>query len=375
MSDYNVSYAQNREDAILKGFFKDLEKGFYVDIGANHPTIDSVTKIFYSQGWRGINIEPNQTLYKLLENDRPEDINLQLGVSDKAGKLTLREYPVGHGLSTFSKNMQKEYIKHPSKVTEEYSDYDVEVLPLKDILKKHETKTINFIKIDVEGYEYEVISGNDWEKYRPQVICIEANHIIKDWRPLIKKAGYTLTFFDGLNNYYVANECPAIKEGFSYVDSLLLDKPIVPAQFHDKIHSLDASRKQTELRLIHQELVTQNLTTELHNLYAKQQENKRIRVLIKQLGLAMDHAILLQIEKLNKPKLKKQEPLVLVASEGPAALLTQLKDYDIGSYYNAKTARPMAYKLVSGVHGVVYKALKSGLLGLAKLPRKIKHGK
>jgi FkbM family methyltransferase len=379
MTDYIVSYAQNREDIILNGFFKDIEKGFYVDVGANHPTVDSVTKMFYEHGWRGINVEPNQRLYKLLKQDRPEDINLNVGVSSRAGKLTLREYPVGHGLSTFSKDMQKEYLEHPSTVTKDYKDYEVDVVTLRDIFKKYDVKTINFVKIDVEGYEYEVIVGNDWDKYRPQVVCIEANHIIKDWRPLLKQANYLFTFFDGLNEYYVAKEHPHIREQFSYVDSILLDKPIVQVYFHDKIQGLHNAQKQTERKLIHQELMNQSMTSELHALAAQQMQyqlqHKRIRVLIKQLGQATNAAILLQIEKLNKPKIKKQERLVLAPSQSPTALLTELKDYDLRSYYEARSAEPISYKLISGVYNILYRVVKTALFGFAKLLRKAKNGK
>src|ERR1700742_2763080 len=106
MEDRTVTYAQNREDILLDAFFRDIEQGFYVDVGASHPVVSSVTKLFYEKGWRGINIEPSHKYYKLLEEDRPEDINLNVGISDKKGTLTLREYQ-GYGLSTFSPMMKK----------------------------------------------------------------------------------------------------------------------------------------------------------------------------------------------------------------------------------------------------------------------------
>src|SRR5690349_21423386 len=98
MSNYRISYAQNREDIILSGFFKNLKKGFYVDVGANHPDTLSITKIFYDQGWSGVNLEPNRELYNLIAQARPRDINLNIGAADTKGELTLREYPDGDGL-------------------------------------------------------------------------------------------------------------------------------------------------------------------------------------------------------------------------------------------------------------------------------------
>src|SRR4051812_9289860 len=97
-----ISYAQNREDIILNAFFKDIKDGFYIDVGANDPVHESVTKLFYLKGWRGINIEPSENLHRRLLADRPRDINLKLGVSDHDGELKFREYLLGDGLSTFS---------------------------------------------------------------------------------------------------------------------------------------------------------------------------------------------------------------------------------------------------------------------------------
>ena len=109
----NITYSQNREDLLLSGFFDLTKHGFYVDVGANHPIHDSVTKYFYDRGWRGINIEPNPNIYALLVEDRPRDINLQIGVSNVKGSLKLREYPAGDGLSTFSEAIVWPIFEYP----------------------------------------------------------------------------------------------------------------------------------------------------------------------------------------------------------------------------------------------------------------------
>ena len=85
---YLVSYAQNREDIILDGFFKNENQGFYVDIGAYDPDIDSVTRYFYNKGWRGINIEPQQERLDLFLSKRPDDLNICAGISNKNTKLS-----------------------------------------------------------------------------------------------------------------------------------------------------------------------------------------------------------------------------------------------------------------------------------------------
>ena len=80
-----VTYSQYNEDLILSAFLYDVKQGFYIDVGANSPEVDSVTKLFYKIGWHGINIEPIKSLYEELVKERPKDINLQLGIGSKPG--------------------------------------------------------------------------------------------------------------------------------------------------------------------------------------------------------------------------------------------------------------------------------------------------
>lgn len=264
-NDYIVSYAQNREDVIIEAFFKDKKAGFYVDVGANHPFYHSVTKRFYDKGWRGINIEPNDMLFKQIEEQRPEDTNLKVAIDIKAGKKKLRIYHSRDGLegiSTFSEEMKNDYNKSPTIDTENFNDVEVEIVPLSSIFEKHKVKTIDFIKIDVEGYEYNVIKSNDWSKFRPKLICIEANHIKDDWRPLLEEAKYSLVFNDGLNDYYLAEENYSLIKNFNYADVFLLSKPVLSYDIYEVIKSLEEqnkvlmkqvsslSRKQNELEEI-----------------------------------------------------------------------------------------------------------------------------
>ena len=92
------SYAQFLEDMVLYCALKDVDKGFYIDVGANDPTLFSVTKFFYDRGWRGINIEPLPDKCALLAEMRPRDINLCVGLGAEHGKLNLFEDDMG---STF----------------------------------------------------------------------------------------------------------------------------------------------------------------------------------------------------------------------------------------------------------------------------------
>ncbi len=194
-----VSYAQYGEDILLSALLNEVTHGFYVDVGANYESRDSVTKYFYKNGWSGINIEPIPRLFNDLEKKRKRDINLNIGVSRKRQTLLFREFE-SHGHSTFSKEVAE------GEPAPALTEYEIQTEPLSDIFKRYKVTTIHFLKIDVEGLEYDVVSSNKWDKYRPYIVCIESNHVSKDWRPLLNQAGYKLFIADGLNEYYVAQE-------------------------------------------------------------------------------------------------------------------------------------------------------------------------
>lgn len=205
-----VSYAQYKEDVILDALLGSKKKGFYIDVGANYPVIDSVTKRFYDRGWTGINIEPIKSLHAQLKQARPKDINLLCGLGRERGKAVFREYIDTPGHSTFSAAEKK------SHANQAHKDHEVAIETLAGVINKHAAgKKIDFIKIDVEGFEHEVVAGNDWKKHRPVVICIEANHKSEDWSKPLSDSGYQLAVSDGLNDYFIADEHLGIMDGFA----------------------------------------------------------------------------------------------------------------------------------------------------------------
>lgn len=369
MTQYTITYAQNREDVLLNGFFKKETKGFYVDVGASDPRLFSVTRKFYEEGWRGINIEPNKALFDLLEVDRPEDINLNIGVADKNGSLTLREYPDGDGLSTFSPSIKQLYTEHTTYETNHFKDYEVPVRTLQSIFEQNQVKTIHFMKVDVEGFEYEVLAGNDWDTYRPLVLCIESEHIVKDWRPMLQKNNYTRVFFDGLNEYYVANEHPEITENFSYIQAMFAIPPI-PADFIEQLQMANWKTDQIQRKLIQKEILIQNLQSQIQQLHLHINSQKRIRSLIKQLAQAVNVAILLHIEKLNKPVVHTQSPLRLKNTSDAKSRIRELQKYDFNSYYGVQQKQSLTYRILNRVYPATRRALWNTALRAYQIMRR-----
>ncbi len=203
-----ISYAQNFEDVMLDRTFKGVEAGFYIDVGAWHPNTDSVTRHFYESGWSGINIEPARHYHALLEKKRPRDINLNQGVGNCDKHVVFHEVP-GTGISSFSSDV----INWASRLGYAHRSQEVEVFTLEKVCDTHcKGKTINFLKIDAEGMEKEVIQGMNWKRYRPIIVLVEAiepetqKPAWDAWEPLLIDADYTFVWFDGINRFYVRNE-------------------------------------------------------------------------------------------------------------------------------------------------------------------------
>jgi FkbM family methyltransferase len=217
---YLESYAENREDLYIRAIFGETYRGFYIDVGANHPIHHSVTKMLYRDGWHGINVEPIEELVALLAYDRQRDTQLCYGVGRIRGKGSLRKYD-NEGLSTLSVAMQRDYAKQSSDFTDTYEDITIEVRTLKDICTEYKVTKLDLLKVDVEGYEKEVLEGNDWKRFRPKVICIEANHIVNDWANYILKQGYVKKLSDGLNDYYVDAGCKLADTPVHFAETVL----------------------------------------------------------------------------------------------------------------------------------------------------------
>lgn len=200
-----VSYAQNFEDVILWRALEDATPGFYIDVGAQHPVVDSVSKAFYEHGWRGIHVEPTLEHANLLRADRPDETVVQAIVAERAGAVRFYEIP-GTGLSTARQDIAEE---HHSQRGFPVQSQVVTAVTLDDLLGLAPSDAIHWLKIDVEGFEREVLSGWRESARRPWVVVVEATYpsstreTYEDWESLILSKGYSLVYRDGLNRYYL----------------------------------------------------------------------------------------------------------------------------------------------------------------------------
>lgn len=225
--EFRVSYAQNREDFLIAAFFPDVAVGHYVDVGASEPEQYSVTKLFYDQGWSGINVEPIPELAEALRSERPRDVTVQVALGAEEGSLTFRQY-TGTGLSTYNADIIAKHAAEQTADSADFIEYPVEVDTLTSVLREHPLPHLHFLKIDVEGSEFDVLAGNDWAIFRPDLLCIETDHIVRDWTPILAAAGYSQVFHDGLNAYFLASEAQHRADLFRYPQAVL-SAPVIVA--------------------------------------------------------------------------------------------------------------------------------------------------
>ena len=233
-----LSYAQHFEDVYLMRCFRERKDGFYIDVGAGHPVVDNVSLAFYLKGWHGITVEPNPSLAKLSRSVRPRDIGAETLVGASSGTAKFFLVDDFHGLSTMIGENAKAAADSYGKKSNELT---LPVTTLAELCKKHAPKSIEFLKIDVEGAEKDVLEGADWKKYRPRVVVIEATMPASPepnwggWEPFLLSQKYRFVFFDGLNRYYLAEEEAALAVHF--------DAPVNP---FDKAVQLSRYRKALE---------------------------------------------------------------------------------------------------------------------------------
>jgi FkbM family methyltransferase len=200
-----LSYAQNMEDFHLSLAFADQQRGTYIDIGGGHPVAGSVSFWFYKRGWDGIVVEPQTDLARLHRQLRPRDKVMQLLVGADDKERDFHVFDRLHGLSTT-------VVEHAKAAGADFRTLRLPSISLAELCRTHAPDAIDFLKIDVEGAEADVIAGADWDRFRPGIVLVESIAPLSNeptwdkWEAMLLDKGYRFALFDTLNRFYVAEE-------------------------------------------------------------------------------------------------------------------------------------------------------------------------
>ncbi len=276
-----ISCAQNGEDIVLARALKPWDaKGFWVDCGAGHPKYNSATKLFSQFGWTGINIEPLADEFMLLTQDRPLDENVQCLLGADNGTGTIFAGPAeNRGSSTTDPLLVARYAKEFGQT---FNETQVPIRTLTDILRAKQFPTIDFLKIDVEGDELEVLRGIDLSEFNPRILVIKAirpnstelNY--KHWEDRVLSSGYVCALYDGLNHFYVKeNNSDLLK--LLAVPANVLDDFITIIQFELSQIAIEAHNTITyHIQQIHSaQQHAASLSSELQNYELKIADHKQ----------------------------------------------------------------------------------------------------
>jgi FkbM family methyltransferase len=164
------SFSQEGEDMVLRRLFEGQAHGFYVDVGAHHPWRFSNTYFFYKRGWRGINIDATAESIAKFHHTRRRDINVEAAVSSDGRELILRLFN-----EPALNSLQPGQNENVSEMFHVVSERKIKTRRLADILSENlpAGQRIDFLSVDVEGMDLEVLQSNDWQQYRPRYVLSE----------------------------------------------------------------------------------------------------------------------------------------------------------------------------------------------------------
>lgn len=284
-----ISYAQNFEDVILWRALKHVRKGFYIDVGAQDPVIDSVSLGFYENGWRGIHAEATTYYAEKIRLARPDESVAQCAIGTGEGNILF--YEIGDsGLSTSDHEIAMRHQSAGRTIVET----QVPLMPLSKLFQQAEERDIHWLKIDVEGMEASVINSWAPSPARPWIVVVESTlpnsqePSYSAWEPELLQKGYKFAYFDGLSRYYVSDDRPELFHFFGPGPNVF-----------DEFSLAETTPYTTELR--------SKITANEHEL---QKRTHKIQLLNEQLYRSENSARLLEntvAEALNREVQLRQE--------------------------------------------------------------------
>ena len=163
------SYAMDNEDTAVLNYFKDKKNGFYVDVGGYHPIHRNNTYLLYKKKWSGINIDTSQFSIDLFNHMRPDDLNYNCAISNKNEIIKLFYQKELSQLSTTERDQAETVFQGNIK------EKEIQAYTLDEILNlgKYKNSKIDFLDIDVEGADLKVLEGLSFDKFKPELVCVE----------------------------------------------------------------------------------------------------------------------------------------------------------------------------------------------------------
>ncbi|HEY9133960.1 MAG TPA: FkbM family methyltransferase [Dyella sp.] len=275
-----ISHAQNFEDVLLWRAVGHVASGFYVDIGAQDPVVDSVSLAFHERGWRGVHVEPMPNYAAALRDARPGDVVLEAAVGTATGTVQLHTIP-NTGLSTLDDAVAHRHRENGFEVQELH----VPSITL-DAVFAAASSDIHWLKIDVEGDEYDVIASWQDDTFRPWIIAVESTRPLEQapsyaaWEPMLLAKGYRFALFDGLNRFYVAAQHPELFDAFMAGANVFDDFALsgdASAPFCEELNRRNAELR-SEAERLHGELTVLRAASAEQRLEFERQLNKLQKV-------------------------------------------------------------------------------------------------
>lgn len=296
-----ISYAQNFEDVMLWRALKDVDKGFYIDIGAQDPVVDSVSLAFYEHAWRGLHVEPTEQYSAKLRQARPDEVVEQVAIGADGDSLKFYEFS-GTGLSTSDDTIAKAHIDSGYQAI----CLTVPMISLDALLNKYGERPVNWMKIDVEGFEKSVIESWVESPVRPWILVIESTRPLSQeqsheaWEELVLMKGYQFAYFDGLNRFYVHDSKSELLRAFNCPPNVF-DGFVLGGKSSQsfcqlvlgELHQTQAMHRQSEALLSESLAQRQALEERLIAVYSSTswRITKPLRWMVLQASLARTHGV------------------------------------------------------------------------------------